>query len=202
VDPLDRELASLLCVEPSPEFRARVRVRIAGEPAPHAWLARWRTVAAGVAVLSVVAALVLGRGQLTGGTRQDVARPISSSVTSDSVASGSVASGFSRTTGSPFSRTSDPPPHAVVAAPITSGQEAVRRRRLRTATEVLVAASEVRGLRQLNALVREGRTRFVFDEETVPQEPVTAIVVTPIVIEPIAVASVSEQAGDSEGDGQ
>jgi len=197
VDPLDRELASLLSVEPSPEFRARVRVRIAGEPAPRAWLARWRTVAAGVAVLSVVAALVLSRSQLTGGTRRDLARPVSSSV-----ASGSVASGFSRTFDSPFSRTIDSAPRAVVAAPMTSGQETNRPRRQRTPAEVLVAASEVRGLRQLNALVREGRTRFVFDEETVPQEPVTAIVVTPIVIEPIAVASVSEQAGDSEGDGQ
>ena len=194
MDPLDRELASLLSVEPSPEFRARVRVRIAGEPAPRGWLARWRTVAAGVAVLSMVAALVLGRGQLTGGTRRDVARPISSSVTSDSVASGSVASGFSRTI--------DSPPPSVLATPATSGQEPNRRRLQSSSAEVLVAASEVRGLRQLDALVREGRTRFVFDEETDPQEPVTAIVVTPIVIEPIAVASVSEQAGDSEGDGQ
>ena len=202
MDPLDRELASLLSVEPSPEFRARVRVRIAGEPAPRAWLARWRTAAAGIAVLSVAAALVLGRSQLTGGTRRDLARPVSSSVASNSVASGSVASGFSRTFDSPFSRTIDSPPRAVVATPMTSGQETNRPRRQRTPAEVLVAASEVRGLRQLNALVREGRTRFVFDEETVPQEPVTAIVVTPIVIEPIAVASVSEQAGDSEGDGQ
>ena len=149
--------------------------------------------AAGVALLSVVAALVLGRGQLMGGTRRDVARPVSSSVAPDSVASGSIASG---SVASGFSRTIDSP------APVTSGEETTRRRRQRTPAEVLVAASEVRGLRQLNALVREGRTRFVFDEETVPQEPVTAIVVAPIVIEPIAVASVSEQAGDSEGDGQ
>jgi hypothetical protein len=197
VDPLDRELASLLSVEPSPEFRARVRARIEIEPPPRAWFPRWGAVAAGVAVLSVIAVLVLGRGQLTGSTRRDVARPVSSSVASDSVTSDSVASGFSRTI--------DSPPRAMVAAPVTTGQETNRRRRQRAAAEVLVAASEVRGLRQLAAIVRQGRTQFVFQDKDTPAvspEPVQDIVVAPITVTPLETAAVSESAENSEGDEQ
>jgi hypothetical protein len=197
VDPLDRELASLLSVEPSPEFRARVRVRIESEPAPRAWFPRWGAVAAVVAVLSVVAVLVLGRGQLTGWTRRDVARPVSPSVASDSVTSDPVASGFSRTI--------DSPPRAMVAPPVTTGYETNRWRGQRTAAEVLVAASEVRGLRQLAAIVRQGRTQFVFPDKDTPAvspEPVQDIVVAPITVTPLETAAVSESAGNSEGDQQ
>ena len=57
---LDRELTELLAVQPSPEFAAKVRVRIEQQPAPSlAW--RWwiagGLVAAAVLVIAVVAGL-------------------------------------------------------------------------------------------------------------------------------------------------
>jgi hypothetical protein len=56
---LDREIESALAVDPSPEFLARVRGRIAQEPAPVGWWWGWKLAAAGsVAVAGVVAMLV------------------------------------------------------------------------------------------------------------------------------------------------
>ena len=183
MDPLDRELASLLSVEPSPEFRARVRARIASEPLPRPWYLQGRVAAAGAAAAAFVAGLAVMRVAPAQPPRP--APPL--------VENGQAA---------PVPDVLDPATTHQLQAPYVA-TVAVRRRLPReNRPEVLIDASARRGLRQLNALVREGRTRFVFDEETVPQEPVTAIIVTPIVIEPIAVASVSEQAGDSEGDGQ
>jgi hypothetical protein len=63
--------------------------------------------------------------------------------------------------------------------------------------EALMDASAGRGIRQLNALVREGRTQLVFDDEP---ERGRDIVVAPIVVEEITVTTLSEPAGDAEGD--
>ena len=54
MDTLDRELAAALSVDPSPEFVARVRARVADEPAPSSWRIP-RMVTAGVALAAVVA---------------------------------------------------------------------------------------------------------------------------------------------------
>jgi hypothetical protein len=54
---LDRALASALDVEPRADFQARVRVRVAAEPAPSFWLATWR-MAAGAAAVAVIAVAV------------------------------------------------------------------------------------------------------------------------------------------------
>jgi hypothetical protein len=68
-DPLERDLEALLAVEPSPEFLARVRTRIAEEPAPSSWqwsLGRrqlgeggWRFALAGAAAAVVLAAVIM-----------------------------------------------------------------------------------------------------------------------------------------------
>jgi hypothetical protein len=55
---LDRELESLLAVEPSPEFLARVRTRVAEEPEPGGWRLPWMLGAAGAAVAIAVAVMV------------------------------------------------------------------------------------------------------------------------------------------------
>lgn len=60
IDPsLDRDIESLLAVEPSPEFVARVRARIAEEPAPGRWWMSWMFAAAGAA--AVVIAVLIAR---------------------------------------------------------------------------------------------------------------------------------------------
>ena len=62
---LDRELESALGVEPSPEFLARVRTRVAAEPRMELWrlaIRRWTfEPLAGVAVIGIVLAVVVPR---------------------------------------------------------------------------------------------------------------------------------------------
>jgi hypothetical protein len=56
---LDREIEALLAVEPSPEFVARVRQRIAAGPAPSPWWLSWRPATAGVGLAAVIGAALL-----------------------------------------------------------------------------------------------------------------------------------------------
>jgi hypothetical protein len=178
VDPIDRELASFLCVEPSPEFRARVRARIASEPLPRSWYLQWRVAAAGVAAIAVAVALVLGRSDLTDEARKSMVR---SPLPSTALAA------LPKAVPSPRSA-------AVVIHHTSSVSE----------PEVLVAPREARGLRQLEALVRDGRTHFVFSDDgvlAVSPAPVTDIVIAPIAIAPLETAAVSES-GNAGGDEQ
>jgi len=175
VDPLDRELASLLSVDPSPEFRARVRARIAGEPLPRPWYLQWRAAAAGAAAAAFVAGVaIVGVAPIR---TPPPAVPFVANVRAPSVPAVDAPSQPSR-----------------VAALVAN-----RRPRRANGPEALMDVSAHRGIRQLDALVREGRTQLVFDDEP---EPGRAIVVAPIVVDPIAVTTLSEPAGDAEGDGQ
>jgi hypothetical protein len=54
---LDREIESMLAAEPSPEFVARVRARVAAEPEPGRWHVSW-IFAVGGAVAVVIVALL------------------------------------------------------------------------------------------------------------------------------------------------
>jgi hypothetical protein len=66
---LERDLARALAVEPSPEFLARVRTRIASEPAPRAWKVSWLIGAVGaVAAAVIVAAIATRPDQITAPT--------------------------------------------------------------------------------------------------------------------------------------
>jgi len=55
---LDREIKSLLATEPSPEFVARVRARVAKEPNPVGWRTSWVFAVAGSAVAVVIVAVI------------------------------------------------------------------------------------------------------------------------------------------------
>jgi hypothetical protein len=55
---LDREIESLLTVEPSPEFLARVRGRVAEGPGPVGWRVPW-VIASATAVAAVVIGLIV-----------------------------------------------------------------------------------------------------------------------------------------------
>jgi hypothetical protein len=57
IDPeIDRVLAAALAVEPSAEFLARVRTRIASEPEPSAWRFPWTFAAVGAMALALASA--------------------------------------------------------------------------------------------------------------------------------------------------
>lgn len=175
MDPLDRELASLLSVDPSPAFRARVRARIAGEPLPRPWYLQWRAVAAGAAAVAFVAGVAI-----VGVAPTRAPTPVVALVENGQAAS--------------------VPALDVAPAPRPrAAAVAANRAPLRAnGPEALIDASAGRGIRQLDALVREGRTQLVFDDEPEGKD----IVVAPIVVEPITVTTLSEPAGDTEGDRQ
>jgi hypothetical protein len=56
---LDREIEDLLAVDPSPEFVAKVRQRVAAEPAPSSWWLSWRPATAAVGFAALAAAALL-----------------------------------------------------------------------------------------------------------------------------------------------
>ena len=177
MDPIDRELSSLLSVEPSPEFRPRVRARIAEEPTPRAWHLPWQHVAAAFAAVAVT---IAGIAVIRVAPTQPAKWPAAPVAAELPVLLRAAVSAVDA-------------PQIALAAP--------RRRTPRAkGPEVIADATAARGLRQLDAIVREGRTSFIFADDRVVQEPPSDIVITPIAIAPIDVASVSEQVGDSEGD--
>jgi hypothetical protein len=67
---LDREIETMLAVEPSAEFLARVRARVVEEPAPGGWRVRWDLGLAAAAVVAVAAAVVLWRTDNGAGPEQ------------------------------------------------------------------------------------------------------------------------------------
>ena len=62
---VDRELKALLAVDPSPEFVARVRIRIADEHEPRAWWLSWKLAGVVAVAAVVVLAVVLTRSRQT-----------------------------------------------------------------------------------------------------------------------------------------
>jgi hypothetical protein len=72
---LEREIEGLLAVDPSPEFLARVRTRLAEEPAPSRWHFRWLLllVPAAAAILAMIVLLPAQMGR-PGAPVQGIAR--------------------------------------------------------------------------------------------------------------------------------
>ena len=60
---IDDEIAALLAVEPSPEFLASVRARVAREPEPAAWRWSWLVATAGAVAMVIVAVMVWPSGE-------------------------------------------------------------------------------------------------------------------------------------------
>jgi hypothetical protein len=58
---IDQELRAALNVEPSPEFVARVRTRIANQPTPRGWRIWWLVAPAAAAAAVMLAALFVSR---------------------------------------------------------------------------------------------------------------------------------------------
>jgi hypothetical protein len=65
---IDEQIREALDVDPSPEFLARVRTRIASEPAPSAWRSSWTVAAVGALAAALVIAVVVSRTS-TGATQ-------------------------------------------------------------------------------------------------------------------------------------
>lgn len=72
---LDREIESLLATEPSPEFLARVRARVAEEPTPNRWRASWMFAAATAVAAAIVALIVWPSSEVTPSSNLSVEPP-------------------------------------------------------------------------------------------------------------------------------
>jgi hypothetical protein len=171
IDPLDREIADALAVDPSPTFVARVRQRVAAEPAPAAWRFPWIVMTTTALAAAAILAIVLSR---------DARRPIPPPPLLPARASAvliplpDVASGFSR---------------------IDDRMRAASPRRLLlrppSEPEILIDAREAQAIRSLIRGARDGSIdlALVLRASTpgvMELPPVTAIEIPDITIEPIA----------------
>jgi hypothetical protein len=169
MDPLDRQLVDAVNADPSPEFVARVRARVASEPAP-ARMPRWPLVIAA----SLAAALAVA---------VYVKRPDGERVVERAEVAAHVPAALKLLEPAGVKQVEQRP----VFAP---------RLRERTTPQVIVAADEVRGWRALHDVVYRGRATLTFDEG-VPLEldvpRMADIVVAPIQITPIELASTTTE---------
>lgn len=169
---IDREIEAALSVDPSPEFVARVRARVANDPAPVGWRLPWLITVAGAAAAAVVILVVVSHpGQRAGAGLVNRA-PLSAKATSE----GAVAQPPAVLVEQPRVAESDAKTKrpAVVASgfPGLSVVEGSRTRDVasssgRTEPEILIDAGEARALRRLLEGVRVGR----IDVTILPLEP-------------------------------
>ena len=164
---IDREIAATLAEEPSPEFVARLRARIASEPP--AAISPWRWFpAAAAATLVVVATLVGANLMRDRATRES--------------RTGLVAANPDPSPTTVLRSQGDSPParHSVklrAKAVRTPGGE----------PEVLIARGEIRALqRYLHGLRNEQLYLVVGSEETSGLQPSSELVIPPIKMDPIA----------------
>jgi hypothetical protein len=171
---VDREIAAALTVEPSPEFVARVRARIAHTPAPADRHPSMMLVATGSAMLALVIIVAFSRVERNGSAGASIE-----------------------------TRAAPPPPVAASASPagilssarrVTTASGARRKD-----PEVLVPAHEAAALRELFAAVRDGSvdlTALVEDRSyTIVETGLRGeIVIPPISMEPVQAITDSEGA--------
>jgi hypothetical protein len=198
---IDQEIRDALRVDPSPEFLARVRTRIASEPAPPAWRWPWLLAAAGAVAAAALIALVVPRPTdvkpAVPLTRIVQGPVVSERATTPATTTASVAQ-------APARRVDPARPGGPASARAAGLAEArglsVRGEAqgpARQADQVLLDPAETRALRGLIAGVREGHvdlTAILKSETPAPMalEPVTDLVIAPIIIEPIAPVSGAE----------
>ena len=177
---IDEEIRGALKVEPSPEFLARVRTRIASEPAPSAWRWSWTFAAAGALAAVLLIAIVLSRP-----AHQPASAPgVAQAVTSPSPAiekPSEVAQAFRPAIAGLKPR----------AGSRNAGDTTVRLKPDTTDSPLLFDYSEVRALRGLIAAARNGSIALTPATAAAPPapmelEPVTEIIIAPITIDPIA----------------
>jgi hypothetical protein len=158
---VDRALGELLDVEPSPDFVARVRTRIDGEPVAPRWLG-WRLVPVGAALASLlVIAVVWSAGKKS----EDPPQPPATLITQ-----------------APVNPVVVPPPQTLNA----NAPEVAAPSPIEPSPTVLVSRAEVEGVRYFVSALREGRldANALPSESGDPEEPMP-IVIEPITVEPL-----------------
>ena len=182
---IDREIQAALAVDPSPEFLARVRTRIASEPVVSGFWSRrrWGIVLVGAAVM-IAFAVVMSRPRSVA--------PVGSSAKEDIALESAVAP-----VGSDF-----PPPRRLFSAELRRGRAVARSAKAGSLTvpvvsglsqpepEILLDPAETRALRRLIAGTRDGSLDLSASlQATTPTAmdlpPIDAIVIAPLTIDPL-----------------
>jgi hypothetical protein len=177
---IDEEIRAALDVDPSPEFLARVRTRIAAEHAPPAWRWSWGVAAACALTAALVVATIVSRSH---GARPGVKAALVPTVIAETASPPIVVP----------SPDIGPRPTRAVPPPTKAGIARIAR----SEPEILIDPGEMRTLRVLIDGVRAGRIDLSAAQNSrspAPAllEPVADIMIAPLTIEPIAPLSGAE----------
>jgi hypothetical protein len=179
---LDREIARVLAVDPSSEFAARVRQRIASEPAPSGWRAAWIVATAGALAAVAVALFVVSRDRAIETTPPTLAARASSGVGQLPTGRARLSSGAGLSSGVGLS---GPPRGPERAAPHQDSGPALQLSA--HDPEILIDAREARAIRAFFEGVRDGRIDLTPLAAVAPRvaepQPVPDIYIAPIVID-------------------
>jgi hypothetical protein len=184
---LDREIESLLASEPSPQFLARVRTRVAQEPEPRQWRAPWIFLSA-AAVTVVILAIVVWPSDETAGPKGPALQVQSVDVAKPSVAlpilSSAVAPAPLPTRRTPSVVTSAVPPERRIDIDLP---------------EVVIAENEVRAYTSLVASIRQSRFDVAVPAAPNPDTPLEIKElppVEPLEMEPIVRVAALQAEGE------
>jgi hypothetical protein len=173
---LDREIDLAVRVDPSPEFVARVRTRVADEQAPSRWRLGWCIAAAAAAVV-VVGALLLNRATAPQTTETETAllaaRPLPNSVIWNAELGMRNDMRVTTSAAGPIPNSKLRIPHSAIAS-----------------TPVIIDPREAAALHALIARARRGLELSPILSTPAPAAmdlpPVADIVIPPLAIEPLA----------------
>jgi len=175
MDLIDREIQRLLAVEPSPEFQARVRSRLASEPARDARRSRSLFLAAGAIAATIVAIVMLARSNSTlidqpqalpQSSGQSLLEPTPAAASPDSAALARRSPLVHRRTKSPAvpKLSSRPVDHSSArrhaTAPAAATVSAAASTDRAAEPEVLVSVGEAQALRRFLRNVGQGRVEL------------------------------------------
>ena len=168
---IDREVQAALAVDPSPEFLARVRTRIATEPAGDASWLSWKVVAAGALAVAILMAVVVSRPEGTPTAVSQASRAEDVRLAPPAAV--------------------EPPRRAETPEARTRAwrAEAPEARR-RPEPEILLDPAETRALRRLIAGTRDGSLDLsaslrAATPTAMDLPPIDAIVIAPLTIDPL-----------------
>ena len=192
---LDREIEQALGVDPSPEFLARVRVRVSSDPAASQskWYLLWPAAAAGVAATALVVAIYVGPAPPDTSAVPASAAPTVVATDSSSAPRQTADRGASATPDAASTIAERPARERPTAVPAATEREVLPR----AFPEVLLSAAESRGFETLVGKVQRGELTITVDEQTaegVARNELTDLFIAPITIRPLDSAGATEGA--------
>jgi hypothetical protein len=185
---LEREIESLVASDPSPEFLARVRTRVAQEPAPGGWRLSWMVTIAGAVAAVIVAVIVWPSSEPVATPGAPAREPLVAEVP----------------------RSAPQPAPALPAVRDPNARPRVVNPAARTdlielnLPDVLVAANEVKAFASFVASIRQGTFDVVVPAAPDLNEPLEIkelpelppVVVEPIEVEPIVALAALQPEGE------